>query len=527
MQPNPNLPEPRSIGNLTRRAEVGLNAVHNIQLEASAHYWFERGNKHKAALEWDAARYCFYKALSIDKWHYRAWLFNAVANCMLDNAEEFYACIVQAYLKGVFEPDRWFVSALEKSEWELIQKKVKRRYLTCQVLDYNYDYGEWPFDWTSLDSFEKSTSFLNKILAAAIVIYNVWLGKGGYYSQYDENDNDFSGGFYEKAQPIALGELIDRVLDCSGIATEFYSPCPKEGRSVWKQDAQGKYFETTEFEDRSLTKLFPREELQNLFDVTASLIGGARMRLSLFHKRIEEAGYNSAYTNFHLGLSLLRLEKYAEAVEAFEYARAFEPRFNESSLFWCEVAAAKLQNYRVIWDSDAIEYHRVESKDLLKQSDVQEAIKCLEKAASLSRNEPIKWIAAGNAVLWYQNDFTKGVAYYQTAIALCKEVVNEEMILPKLWAQYNCSRACFAMGFDSQALNIYHSLALTLNVILGEYYGKDSVDKSSYEDQLVSLNVTNIDDLIECRQTIKFISEHGFLFLSQLSENIIGQALAH
>lgn len=146
MQPNPNLPEPSRAGNLARRAEVGLNAVHNIQLEASVHHWFERGSKHKAALEWEAARFCFYKALSIDQWHCRAWLFNAVANCMLENAEEFQACIVQAYLKGVFEPERWFVSALTKPEWELIQKKVKRRYLTGQVLDYNYNMGGWPFD---------------------------------------------------------------------------------------------------------------------------------------------------------------------------------------------------------------------------------------------------------------------------------------------------------------------------------------------------------------------------------------------
>jgi tetratricopeptide (TPR) repeat protein len=512
-KPNPNLPELSWAGGLARRADRGLAAVHNIQLEASATYWFERGCALKLSQEWEGARYCFTRATSLDPWLCRAWLFNALANCYLDDLDACYICIIQAYLMGVVEPVRWLVDALDKEELKLLHTKVERRFLTGEVIIYT---GWLPFDWSVLTSKEEASRFVHKILAGSIIIYAIWVSKGGYYSQYDCNDNDFTGGLGSRSQVVALGDLLNRIFDCSGIASDYYSPCPAEGRLCIKyvKDAAGNSMRTDEMEmkDCSLKYLFTPQQLQLLVDVTASLLGSARKRLPRFYQRVAEAGYGSAYASFHVGEALIQEKKYDEAIAALQYAVCNEPKFNASAVYWKYLATASLHDLVLPYCTDALAYMAKQGQPLPPPAETGAALSYLEKSASLTKDDPAAWVAAGNTCLWHERNSQQAVACYQTAVAQCRVIGGREILLPKIWALYNCARAYFELDCVTQAREVYRSLALTLNCILRAYHGAESFagkEREKYESYLVASEAAELADLLTCGQTVEFLTIHN------------------
>ena len=513
--PNPNLPELSRAGSIARRADRSLAAVHSIQLEASATYWFERGCGFKLGQHWEGARYCFSMATNIDPWLCEAWLLNALATCHLNDLNACYVCIIQAYVTGVTEEVGWIGNCLSDNELDLLQTKVDRYFLTGRVLDYCFDLGEWPFDWSSLNSGEEATGFLNKILAATVIIYAVWVKEGGCYSYYNERDNDFTGGFGNEGQLAALGRLLDRILDCSGIINEFYYPCPKEGRQIirFEKDSADNPVSVTRMEDRSLKHLFTPQQMQALVDIMASLLGGAQMELPRFYRRIVEAGYGSAYASFHTGKALIREEKYVEAAEALLYAARYEPKLNASAVYWRYLATAMLHNSVLPYETDALTYEAEELQSLLDPVETGAALNYLEKSASLTKEDPAVWVTAGNARLWYERNFQQAVSCYQTAIAQCRIIGGQNVLIPKMWALYNCARAYFELDCVTQALEAYRSLALTLNCILRAYYREESFagkEQERYRSYLVATDAKGLADLLTCGEKVDFVSNHSY-----------------
>ena len=120
MEPvNPLLPALRAdTPGLLRRAGSLIGAVHGIQQEASAEYWFEQGVKHKELSDWLQARFCFDKAVALDDWHSSSWLFNAFVNCQLKQEVRTNECLVNAHLRGVLKPEAWFTSELNESDFK-------------------------------------------------------------------------------------------------------------------------------------------------------------------------------------------------------------------------------------------------------------------------------------------------------------------------------------------------------------------------------------------------------------------------
>lgn len=208
MYHNPKLPERRrQTGDLMRRTETAMAALHSIQLEAPSDHWYQRGVQHKTSREWLGAKYCFDRVLLIDSRHWKAWLMLALVYSRLGDIDNSRKCIISfvnsKYLAGineikeVLEEDDFlfiqkfyvekFNEVFTEQVWELLDEKHKR--------DRSMDFWREPdyLDFLKTASFAQISKCLQiekeeiVVLATSYLVIDNIIGVLLQGQEYEEN----------------------------------------------------------------------------------------------------------------------------------------------------------------------------------------------------------------------------------------------------------------------------------------------------------------------------------------------------
>ena len=101
MEPvNPLLPTLRPAAGLLHRAGGLLAAVRGIQQEASAEWWYERGNNFNSTENFEEAHACFRRVVSIDATNWRGWLRLGQANVQLGELQQAQKAFISTEIYG-------------------------------------------------------------------------------------------------------------------------------------------------------------------------------------------------------------------------------------------------------------------------------------------------------------------------------------------------------------------------------------------------------------------------------------------
>lgn len=208
---NPLLPALRpDTHGLLRRTGGLINAVRDIQQDASAGHWYERGIAFKAVGDWLQAALCFNRVVALANAHWRGWLQAGQASAHLNQVEECRAALIGAEMYGRPMREVDFFEFFSSHELDFLfdflklQKDVGDRYQSVLALSLVCFYQS---------NFDDAKAILSQLL----VDEN---SKGTGWVQYFLSRIDFEIGNFENSIAIIQLPLIDEIASNPRV---FYS----------------------------------------------------------------------------------------------------------------------------------------------------------------------------------------------------------------------------------------------------------------------------------------------------------------
>jgi tetratricopeptide (TPR) repeat protein len=222
----------------------------------------------------------------------------------------------------------------------------------------------------------------------------------------------------------------------------------------------------------------------------------------------------SAEGHHELGLALLRIGDYGNAVREFTRASDLKPdlmppRYQLANLYMLnqDVGRAKEQLNKIQqWDPGSVESHLIAAKIALAEKDYDKAVKEFEEALKIEPKRAIFYVYIGS-VYADKKEFHRAEQYYRKALEIDPKVIQARVALPSLY---------LAMGDQARA---EEELILatredpeneTLLHILGTYYARTR-KLDEFEKVYLDLLKKKPDSLIAKKKLAEFYILKGDL----------------